>query len=256
MAGRRWTAEDDAFLREHWKRKKPKWIARQLKRTQSAIRRRAWSLIQKGRAKGDPEWTEKEDQDLIWYWSEKGPAYLARKLKRSRRAVETRAKALLGSLARRGMLTQKEVAERTGYLKEHVRQAVLDLGLHTRAEGDHGTWRLTYEQMDRVVEYLGNQLTLREVADHLEVTIKTVRSWAAELEVELASHRGARIQKKDLPRFEERSRQRWTRWATRYDCCVDCGGTDRPHKGGGRCTLCYGRNRRKARALRQESGQG
>jgi len=33
-------------------------------------------------------------------------------------------------------------------------------------------------------------------------------------------------------------------WAIFYDACIDCGTTSRPHKGYGRCELCYQRAQR------------
>ena len=251
-----WTPEEDSLLREHWGEEHPQWIAIQIQRTESAVRRRAWSLIQQGRSLHDPEWSAKEDRELLWYWSEKGPAFLARKLGRTRRAVETRALALLGSLCRRGMFSQKAAAKRLGYSPEQVRGAVEALGLQTRAEGPHGMWRLDEDQLDKISVHLerGRGLTIKEVGEHLGVTRNTVAAWAVELGVISCLDRGVWFRKRDLPRFEARNDQRSNRWTLRHPCCVSCGRTDRRHKGKGKCTLCYTRDRR-ILAIKRENGQ-
>lgn len=43
-------------------------------------------------------------------------------------------------------------------------------------------------------------------------------------------------------------------WARNYDCCVECGQSDRPHSGHGLCVNCAERKRRAARKARKEGG--
>ena len=80
-------------------------------------------------------------------------------------------------------------------------------------------------------EALGRFLDPQEVVHHKNRDRADNRPENLELVASNAEHR----------RLHAREWQEEARWARRYDCCVSCGTTERPHAARGRCMDCYNR---------------
>jgi hypothetical protein len=161
-------------------------------------------------------WTDQEDGVLCWLWGECRVSTLARKLGRSQCAIVERAKVLgLGNMWK-GKLTLTQVAEHLGCTDKTVKRLVARSGMRLedkrvftttpKARREKGrVYAFSLEDVDLLIE------TLKRIPNPNYVQAVSTEGWGA---------------------------------GNKPVACLDCGGTERPHKGRGLCVRCYMRRKR------------
>lgn len=88
-----WTADEDAFLKQHYSEEGPRWTAEQLGRSLSACQHRAARVCVRSNRIHLP-WTPEEDALLVKYQYKKTHREIAQILHRTKDACDSRAKKL------------------------------------------------------------------------------------------------------------------------------------------------------------------
>lgn len=109
----RWSAEEDAFLREHYAAAGAAFCARHLNRTKSAVNTHAEALGI--RSELLRAWTSKEEATLRLLYPTRTAGELARRLKRSERSVRGKLFCMGLTASQRGSWTAGEIA----YIRAH-----------------------------------------------------------------------------------------------------------------------------------------
>lgn len=132
VAGRRWTQQEDTYLRENWHKFSKEEIATALDRTIHSVRMRAVAL--RITTPKSPDWTEEEIFKLEESWGKCSIKSIAKSLGRSKNSVNVKAKRLgLGpSRYAAGKLTATQLAEALGVDRKAVTRWILKFGLKAR----------------------------------------------------------------------------------------------------------------------------
>lgn len=83
---RRWTSEEEQYIREHWKTQSDAEMAAALKRMEGAVRAKRREL----RCSPQKTWTSEEEQYLEDHWGTVSIPSIAKKLGRAGQAVRRR----------------------------------------------------------------------------------------------------------------------------------------------------------------------
>ena len=120
MAGRRWTKEEENFLRENYKTSTDEYLVKILGRNKQSIQRKAMRLgVDKG-----IHWTKEEEDYLAEKWDNMKKENIAKKLGRTVSAIETKAKRLkLGS--RNQWYSLLEIEKMTGISASYIRKLIV-----------------------------------------------------------------------------------------------------------------------------------
>lgn len=121
----RWSAEDVAFLREHYRRRGCAWVAAKLGRSRCSVFRRAQRDGVRRQA-----WTAREAATLMREWGEVAPRELRRKLPgRSWAAIVSRARVLRLPSASRGVVSILEATRLTGLSRPTLLRVLAEAGV-------------------------------------------------------------------------------------------------------------------------------
>lgn len=124
---RPWTAEEVAFLRKHYLRRRSAWCAKRLGRSVS-------SVVQGARKHGlTTKWTSEELITLRAEWGAIGERSLCRKIPgRTWSAIAMKAFEIGLRDPNQGSISIKQAEERTGIRRERLRQILADAGVAVR----------------------------------------------------------------------------------------------------------------------------
>lgn len=124
-------------------------------------------------------WTEKDVNYVVWNWGYITVQTMAKRLGRSETAVLAKVKKLQKNGARFGQpyITQRALAEQTGYTRKQLREAAEATGAVKRG-GAKKSWRMTEKQANQLVAYLGEQS-----GAHLDDSLNTTGRIAHEYSV-------------------------------------------------------------------------
>ena len=87
---RRWTSEEEQYIRDHWKTQSDAEMATALKRMEGAVRNRRREL----RCSPQKTWTPEEERYLEDHWGTVSIPGIAKKLERTVSAIKVRAERL------------------------------------------------------------------------------------------------------------------------------------------------------------------
>ncbi len=124
---RPWSAEDVAFLRKHYLRRRSAWCAKRLGRSMS-------SVVQAARKHGlTTKWTREELVTLRAEWGCLGEKRLCQKLRgRTWSAIAMKAYEIGLRDPNQGTISIKQAEERTGIGRDRLRQILADAGVTVR----------------------------------------------------------------------------------------------------------------------------
>ena len=109
---RRWTSEEEQYIRDHWKTQSDAEMATALKRMEGAVRAKRREL----RCSPQKTWTPEEERYLEDHWGTVSIPGIAKKLERTVSAIKVRAERLgLGGVLDSGRLCDLQPADDCAY---------------------------------------------------------------------------------------------------------------------------------------------